>query len=230
MLESALPFFPAEFEREIFETAALMSHGEIPTLLRVARRVLIWIEPLLYRVVRVSNLNGNSLAALLRAIESKPADFFQKCVRHPSLEYVPMGDAVRILGICTGVVDLALNGHVASSELLPILATMSLRRLSAYLDFLFGGAIDLAHPAFTYLTHLDVMDLGDTDPENQILAQLLALPALTHIALDHDVRPHAMQDLLEKCPHLELGLSLWMANELGDYQSAQNPHITMSAS
>jgi hypothetical protein len=36
------PSFPPDLKREVFETTALMYPGEIPTLLRVARRVLIW--------------------------------------------------------------------------------------------------------------------------------------------------------------------------------------------
>lgn len=36
------PFFPVELEREIFETAALLYPATIPSLLRVARRVLVW--------------------------------------------------------------------------------------------------------------------------------------------------------------------------------------------
>ena len=36
------PVFPVELEREIFETVALIHKDTIPTLLRVARRVLIW--------------------------------------------------------------------------------------------------------------------------------------------------------------------------------------------
>jgi hypothetical protein len=36
------PSFPAELEREIFEATASMHPSAIPTLLRVARRTLIW--------------------------------------------------------------------------------------------------------------------------------------------------------------------------------------------
>jgi hypothetical protein len=36
------PVFPFELEREIFETTALMHPGSIPSLLRVARRILAW--------------------------------------------------------------------------------------------------------------------------------------------------------------------------------------------
>jgi hypothetical protein len=36
------PLFPLELERHIFELAAFSHCGMIPTLLRVARRVLVW--------------------------------------------------------------------------------------------------------------------------------------------------------------------------------------------
>ncbi|KAJ7620813.1 hypothetical protein DFH06DRAFT_1233210 [Mycena polygramma] len=204
-----------------------MHYSEIPTLLRVARRVLIWL-PLLYRVFRVSRFQGTSRIVFSQAMALKPAVFFHKCVRHLCLEDLRLADAVRILEVCTGVVDLALNRRVAHPDMLPILAEMSLRRLSADLDALFGagslfsGPIDLAHPSFTYVTHFDVLDFRDTD---LILAQVPALPALTHLALDSVVQPHSVQALLEKCPCLELGLSLCTYEEQEYYQSAQTPHI-----
>lgn len=37
-----IPSFPPELERELFETTAYRYPNEIPTLLRVAHRVLIW--------------------------------------------------------------------------------------------------------------------------------------------------------------------------------------------
>lgn len=46
------PVFPPELEQEIFETTALMHPREIPTLLRVARRVLIWL------VFRLESFHG----------------------------------------------------------------------------------------------------------------------------------------------------------------------------
>jgi hypothetical protein len=36
------PVFPFDLEREVFETTALMYPATIPTLLRVARRILTW--------------------------------------------------------------------------------------------------------------------------------------------------------------------------------------------
>ncbi|KAJ7131271.1 hypothetical protein C8R44DRAFT_850069, partial [Mycena epipterygia] len=75
--------FPPEREREIFEIAALLYPGAIPILLRVARRVLVWIEPLLYRVVYVNGHPPYSdmAHALLRATTTKAPDFFH-VVRH----------------------------------------------------------------------------------------------------------------------------------------------------
>ncbi|KAJ6516533.1 hypothetical protein C8R47DRAFT_1063238 [Mycena vitilis] len=45
---------PAELERYVFEQVALSRTVAIPRLLRVAQRVKIWIEPLLYRTIVVN--------------------------------------------------------------------------------------------------------------------------------------------------------------------------------
>ncbi|KAJ7472953.1 hypothetical protein B0H11DRAFT_2236827 [Mycena galericulata] len=100
--------FPPELEREIFETAALLYPEIIPTLLRVARHVLLWkvetqdirskfdirsklntytfhrIEPLLYNVIDISifeSLSGSG-REMLRRLEAKGADYFSTAVRH----------------------------------------------------------------------------------------------------------------------------------------------------
>ncbi|KAF8647849.1 hypothetical protein AX16_006517 [Volvariella volvacea WC 439] len=49
--EDLEPWFPPEIEREIFELAAMSNLRYAPTLVRVARRVRVWIEPMLYRVI-----------------------------------------------------------------------------------------------------------------------------------------------------------------------------------
>ncbi|KAJ6550049.1 hypothetical protein B0H19DRAFT_1160293 [Mycena capillaripes] len=45
---------PPELERLIFEIAALESPKSMPALILVARRVQIWIEPLLYGVLALT--------------------------------------------------------------------------------------------------------------------------------------------------------------------------------
>ncbi|KAJ6559807.1 hypothetical protein B0H19DRAFT_1145834 [Mycena capillaripes] len=47
------PVLPLDLEREIFEFTALLYPAKLPTLLRVCRRVHSWLEPLLFRVLRL---------------------------------------------------------------------------------------------------------------------------------------------------------------------------------
>ncbi|KAJ7465986.1 hypothetical protein FB451DRAFT_1402392 [Mycena latifolia] len=205
--------FPLELEREIFETTALMHPGQIPTLLRVARRVLLWIEPLLYRVISARDAPPYSAQALalLRATKSKPPKFFQDAVRHLLVGFhKPWSreEAVEVLTLCTGVVNLAFFGQLASPAILPILATMRLLRLSASLVQLLGGsaAIDPTHALFSSLTHLHVFDR----PENltRILAHP-ALPALTHLCLNNELPWGVITTLLADRPRLDILLNLW---------------------
>ncbi|KAJ6529829.1 hypothetical protein B0H19DRAFT_1274215 [Mycena capillaripes] len=215
------PSLPPELEREIFETTAVMHPREIPTLLRVARRVLIWIEPLLYRVIRLSKFNVD----LMSLLKSKPAAFLQNAVRHLCFDsYGDAGQAKGILELCTGVVDLALEMAPANPILLPILATMSLRRLSTFLHDLFGDDINLGHPTFAFLTHLDLLD-DDDNHLALILPHIPSLPALTHLALDYKVPRNTVQTLLEKCPRLALLACLWHWHMVAGYHAAQTPHV-----
>ncbi|KAJ7691867.1 hypothetical protein B0H14DRAFT_3906143, partial [Mycena olivaceomarginata] len=74
------PAFPPELERELFETAALVHPATIPALLRVAKRVLLWIEPYLYRVIRMHRDNRAMVTAVLEAMKSKTQEFFRQAV------------------------------------------------------------------------------------------------------------------------------------------------------
>ncbi|KAJ7458773.1 hypothetical protein B0H11DRAFT_2199360 [Mycena galericulata] len=152
------PSFPVDLEREIFESAALMHPSEIPTLLRVARRVLIWIEPFLYKTIRASTHS-------VIAIKAKPAPFLHNTVRHLMLDYTDkpwsQEEARDVLKLCTGVIDFAVDSYFMRPSLLPILADMHIERLSASLEELFGDvpSIDLHHQLFTFVTHLDIFDV-----------------------------------------------------------------------
>ncbi|KAJ7436802.1 hypothetical protein B0H11DRAFT_2109245 [Mycena galericulata] len=129
-----VPSLPLEMEREIFETAALVHPGEIPTLLRVAHRVLVWIEPFLYKVIPASTHS-------LTAIKSKPPRFLHNAVRHLLLDFTATWSSEEgrdILKLCTGVVNFAVVAHLSKPVLLPILADMHVWRLSVCLEDLFG--------------------------------------------------------------------------------------------
>ncbi|KAJ7681644.1 hypothetical protein B0H17DRAFT_1205628 [Mycena rosella] len=213
------PAFPVELEREIFETTALMHSSTIPTLLRVARRILLWIEPLLYRVICTST-DGDIARALLKATKSKPPKFFHDAVRHIFLGYTSdwsVEEAVELLELCTGIVDCVALGALANPVMLPILANMRLERLSVSLQELFGPttSIDPTHPLFKSITHLDLLqDIID----GASTCAIPALPALTHLCLADEVSWDVVGSLLEECPRLEILVNLW------DYEGAPLAH------
>ncbi|KAJ7634398.1 hypothetical protein FB45DRAFT_1056452 [Roridomyces roridus] len=215
MLQENEPRLPTDIEREVFETVALIFPSMIPTLLLVARRVLIWTEPLLYRVLGdPRGQSYKSLAtALLATSRSKPPSFLHKSVRHLFLDMSSEWtdeEALQVLRLCTGLVNLLALPPYSNPRLLPILGVLHLRRLSTSLETLFGNRaeIDLRHPLFSSLTHLDIFDEGIAS--NSLHVQgLCALPALTHLCLNNDVPWGAVKDLLAGCRSLSVFVNLW---------------------
>ncbi|KAJ7920295.1 hypothetical protein B0H13DRAFT_1987305 [Mycena leptocephala] len=193
---------PPELERELFETAAMMYPEEIPTLLRVARRILTWIKPLLYRVAYMQNANPGLVRALLKP--TKPPEFFHKAVRHLALEsgHFSREDARRVLRLCKGVINLACDQSFTDPELLPILAEMRVQRLSLSLTLLVGEPC-LKHPLFASITLLDLFDIGG-ETVAKICAQIPTLPALTHLSVDFETPRPVLMRLLEESsiPHV----------------------------
>ncbi|KAJ7153888.1 hypothetical protein C8R43DRAFT_443025 [Mycena crocata] len=219
------PAVPLELQREIFETTALIHPGTIPTLLRVARRVSIWIEPLLYRVIRT----GSERAT---AATWRPPGFLAAAVRHLFLDaHCPwsLTEARDFLKLCPNVMNLAMTGSFSDPSLLPILAGMRLQRLSVCLDHLFGTVerIDLKHPVLSSLTHLDIFD-GVPPGVELLFAHIPMLPTLTHLSCDSDVLRSGddiVETLLTNSPHLELVIILWPAWQMDEYNAERNPHV-----
>ncbi|KAJ7699008.1 hypothetical protein B0H17DRAFT_1049915, partial [Mycena rosella] len=89
---------------------------------------------------------------------------------------------------------------------------MHLQRLAADLRKLFGddNAVDLKHPLFLSVTHLDLLDGIDT--ENKVWMKCLStLPALTHLALtapNEDDLP-LMRDILGASPRMQILLAVF---------------------
>ncbi|KAF8208734.1 hypothetical protein K438DRAFT_1961303 [Mycena galopus ATCC 62051] len=219
--------FPPELEREIFETAAFLDPGVIPTLLLVARRVLIWIEPLLYTVVCTS-----SHPSILNATKSKSSDFFHNAVRHLFLDGISTSwtaeEATDLLRLCTGVVNLGAIGKFSNPSLLPILARMKVQRMAGSLDVLFGDyqSIDLTHQAFSYITHIDIFD-EIVSNEPRISEGLAALPALTHLCLNNDVPLEVLEKSLTDCLRLELLVVLFpLSSTYGVHEWLNKIHIS----
>ncbi|KAJ7807332.1 hypothetical protein B0H13DRAFT_1929102 [Mycena leptocephala] len=218
------PLLPLELEREIFETTARMYPGEIPTLLRVARRFLVWIEPLLYTVIILSDHDRTMVRAVLKAVETKPPEFFH-AVRHLVLIHAPdysVDDGQQLLRLCSGVINFGSTIQYTNPTLLGILAEMRVRRLSLTLKCLFAGSIDLTHRSFGSITHLDIFD-EDIITITLICAQIPTLPALTHLSLDRETPRDIILTVLAKCPRLELLLVLWQFSN--PYKLARFPFV-----
>ncbi|KAJ6468523.1 hypothetical protein C8R47DRAFT_1223322 [Mycena vitilis] len=206
------PLLPVELEREIFEWAALLHARSIPTFLRVARRVQIWLEPLLYRVICVDmpriGYHGSftpGIPSLLNAIKSKPAALFG-AVRHLFLCNVSLEDGIAVLQACPGLVDLVVLYCVSDPAILPILAGMRIQQLSVLLEEIGHLSPDFTHPAFAHITHLNVMD-ELIDAMAQVCEEIPTLPALTHMAIDYQVP-----------------WGIWPETERTSYEAAQIPY------
>ncbi|KAJ7935224.1 hypothetical protein B0H13DRAFT_521741 [Mycena leptocephala] len=218
--ESTSWHFPPDLELEIFETTAHLYPNSIPRLLRVARRVLSWIEPILYETISIKPLKDKDAKdyALLRIMETKPANFLSHAVRHMQLfamawsflcyrPKTPWSNAEleKVLRACKGVVTLILVGGSDKPEVFTMIADMRPKRLYLIVDMM----LDLTVPFFRNTSHLFFADLNhevestSTQSEWPQLRNLPCLPALTHLALDHRIFPHTLSTILSDCSHLQ---------------------------
>ncbi|KAJ6598161.1 hypothetical protein DFH09DRAFT_1271973, partial [Mycena vulgaris] len=186
------PIFPPEIEREIFEVAARLYPKMAPVLLRVAHRVLVWIELILYETL----ISAGRHSSFQLALQSKPASFFTKNVRNMLVTTDRDAD---LLPICSSVIDLAIVSTNSVFKIRPHLTAMKLQRLCARLrDYSGAMIIDFTLPHFSSITHLDTRFTGDIP-----LAGLSWLPALTHLRLS-ETESNALHQILAHCRQLQV--------------------------
>ncbi|KAJ7285334.1 hypothetical protein C8J57DRAFT_1498162 [Mycena rebaudengoi] len=220
--------FPLELERKIFELVAFLHPETIPNLLLVAHRVLTWIEPILYHVLRIDK--SDMAGPIFDAIQHKPTQFLRDTVRHVLL-YMDMWDPwendrrhinhedpweieriKKFLDYFPGIRNLSLLGNplVPYACLLIPLGNMHLRRLCICVEDLFkytidgSPEVDLEHPLFETVTHLDILDyfLEDEEEDKEWLKQLPVLPALTHLAFNSPPPLSMIRHILSESPRL----------------------------
>ncbi|KAF8181920.1 hypothetical protein K438DRAFT_1840640 [Mycena galopus ATCC 62051] len=219
------PLLPPEIERETLELTALSHPGTIPALLRVAKRVYIWIEPLLYRIISLKHERDPMVLALKEAITSKPPEFLRNAVRHLILNTDDNFsiDRKQLLRLCEDIITFVASDSFLDSALLPILAEMRVQRLSLKMEALFRPEpINFGHPLFSHVTHLDLLDIYSASLVVH-LPHVPLLPALTHLCLDTSVPRDSMLRVLEDCPRLQLLLVQWYHSDVS-YASAKTPH------
>ncbi|KAJ7750447.1 hypothetical protein DFH07DRAFT_548079 [Mycena maculata] len=167
--------------------------------------------PLLYRVIVTNSIPPD---VLRRAMHVEPPSFFDASVRH--LVLIPCESLMEeahalLLRLCTKTFSLAIIGTCSTPELLPMLRDMSeVRKWAGQLKNLFGSydAIDLRHPFFRTITHMDVFDDG-LNLRTYILPGLLAFPALTHLCLNETVPADLLRCVLEQSTRLQVLVQLW---------------------
>ncbi|KAJ7458298.1 hypothetical protein B0H11DRAFT_2061645 [Mycena galericulata] len=216
VLSDGEPSLPPEIEQEIFGWTAIHYPSSIPTLMRVARRVQLWVEPYLFRVIMPPPGPPYSIienAVLRPTPQSKPASFYRDAVRYVHFVY-QSETSPAVLKVLTRTRNVVVTGDWPgpdpAAELIQILLEMDLRRLSLSLEDLFSGRehIDLKHPLFNSITHLHLFDHAASIAA-QLSPHISSLPALTHLCLNNSVPDQILHALLSDCPHLHLLVTLW---------------------
>ncbi|KAJ7445081.1 hypothetical protein FB451DRAFT_1293313 [Mycena latifolia] len=201
---------PPDLEREIFEICGLSRPVTIPKLMLVAWRVKDWVEPLLYRLVCMTDkppiaslgLPQFTSGILLRVLNEKPAGFLSRTLRYLYLWNAPHADMSVILSACTGVTRLFIAPQ--EPEICAALGDMPhLRRLALAVGDLFQHHPErFAHRIFRNITHLEIFDERNADAS--ILAELSLVPYLTHFSFWAELfLDSAAGAILASCPRLQ---------------------------
>ncbi|KAF7292622.1 hypothetical protein MIND_01160100 [Mycena indigotica] len=196
---------PPELEREIFEMAAGLHATMRYPLLFVARRVQLWIEPLLYHTLQFTQKTKYP------PLNLKPPVFFAQYTRRLVMYDAHPDESQQILTLCSHATGLALGDvpvrpdfydSLFSRDNISHLACFSgALRCPANTDAM--SAALAARPLLSVLTHFEAFDrvLDAT-----LVTFLSRLPALTHLAVNDwetGAWP-ARKRLLAECPRLHV--------------------------
>jgi hypothetical protein len=165
------------------------------------------MEPMLYNVLCLDGAAEPLVTkAIRRALKSKPPRFFHDSVRHIVLQdasYWSPDEIDELFYRCTGLVGFSANSH-CTPWLLAVFSKLYVRYLSLMLTDLFLGLpIDLVHPMFLSVTHLDLL-AHHSEFDDTISRQLPLLPDLTHLNLRPLLPSALLQHILAECPKLRV--------------------------
>ncbi|KAJ7607081.1 hypothetical protein DFH06DRAFT_1250144 [Mycena polygramma] len=210
------PNLPPELELHILELAALSRPVLIPTLMRVARRVKHWVEPLLYLTLVIGAFTIDGLPFLdeetiTRIVQTKSPALLGS-VRNVMANSVHPKTVTTLICACPHVVNLfVLTNELPSGDLPPPgFDQLSLGRIYCDLKGFYDltSLKTLASPPLSRLTHLEVFNRLEgygsvTSDERLRRWNLLAtLPNLTHLALGSQRHLDICVHLLQVCRSL----------------------------
>ncbi|KAJ7065778.1 hypothetical protein C8F01DRAFT_752234 [Mycena amicta] len=171
---------PLELERATFEMAAALNPTCMPSLILVAHRVKIWIEPILYHALIVESESTTHLSRVVTeipklssftALSHARKDFLQQHVR--SLCFIEPGNPQTIpelLHLCSNITTLfirsfsphAIRALFIAPSLADRPAAPGLQRLTIDVSAIFiDGQIDFSPSYFATITHLDLHDISN---------------------------------------------------------------------
>ncbi|KAJ7290113.1 hypothetical protein C8J57DRAFT_1492855 [Mycena rebaudengoi] len=185
---------PQELERAVFETAALLSHTQIPTLMLVARRFHTWLQPILYRVLVYFGSKDFSTWHRFPPIGDEPlperAALLQKHARHLLIQNLR---------------DLACYCRIDPS-FIPYFDRIRPQLLCVDAGDLFDGPPDFSHSLFSSITHLALTDINISAYSDESWKSLASLPSLTHLGFDaySGVPARLLHVLLEEPKRLQV--------------------------
>ncbi|KAJ7911341.1 hypothetical protein B0H13DRAFT_2482182 [Mycena leptocephala] len=214
-MSSLSGMLPPELERLIFETAAFLHPEAMSALLRVARRVKIWIEPLIYRALLISSSkesHRHHWSAVHSTMQTTRSRFLlREHVRHLYFtDAIWMGFLTEFLTLCDGTTHLAFSSATTQPGLLQILAALPLQRISCFLHILFSpsGPVNFSHSLFERITHLDAFDWAYKDWDSW--SGLEQMPQLTHLSFRHHIRSSICERALKSCRRLQVLVIVWL--------------------
>ncbi|KAJ7055830.1 hypothetical protein C8F01DRAFT_447064 [Mycena amicta] len=204
-------FLPPDLERKIFEITATLHPWTAPALLRVARRVFSWIEPLLYRNM---DLEADfELHQFLRVASSKPAlltsGVRQVILPHTLLTRAAKKEIYAALRLCHNIERFAIGTQITSPDLLEILETLEVRRFAGTFRAIFPvfnalNSTSYASIAFRFITHVEVFDDLTLAANADLREFVLSLPALTHLGMNYIQEPSMIDGFLSELPQLKI--------------------------
>ncbi|KAJ6564458.1 hypothetical protein B0H19DRAFT_1141137 [Mycena capillaripes] len=209
---------PEDLEREIFEISAYSRPIFIPMLMLVARRVKLWVEPLLYRTIVLESwevtVNGypvHSWGTLVPILESKPTSFFHNAVRN--LFWVASDHHKMLPMQCRSIENLwiAYEAYDKPPDIFPLIEDLPLRQLYCNLTHLFGlqRQIDFDHRIFASVTHLELFDSWMSNSFDPTIWRNLALiPQLSHLSFNDPASVTIWPSLLLTCHSLRVFVAL----------------------
>ncbi|KAJ7168874.1 hypothetical protein C8R46DRAFT_1092739 [Mycena filopes] len=201
------PVLPPELECLVFQMAA-SNPRNVFNLMLVAWRVKEWVEPYLYHLISNTSFHSGMITTpfkiLTLPIDNKPAGFWSNSVKSVFLDEIPTPDEkiTRLFTACKGITRL--SSHLPLNKHLDQLGALhNLRCLNIELAGLFrSNAIDLAHPLFRNVTHLEALDPPSLLLPPEIFAGLALVPRLTHLAFNGAPLYRAMLPFWASFTHL----------------------------